>query len=390
MRLSNADDYSRQLAKFLGTSFPTTHDAVPRRHYGPIIECSLSQISQLCEPANDNIRKAWSEFAGRLLNQAGSIGAGFQFHLTPELVLLTMLIYNLTSDNLKATIQSGADTFDNNTGAQRLIKNNLDLWHQLDLYRQDAPPKSPPLKAADEIIYAGLVDIFKKSLPPQERPAAGRHMAPRLGPSVFAQLLNLDLVMPSPLAELLKSYLVPEQGPGSPEKMPVVAITLSSDQWWLRAEEIFLEENSRRQLRDRWLASAHERRSCAGLGIFLEEMRRREPGVFQPLILDFFAAYDYCCRRQAANQADPFPLLTTISHLLQSPNPNLNRRGNRYFLKFRALLEIIATQGGLGAGNPQLTREFCFERLLPLTRKATIIGGSRQPHTNRFEFHHNV
>ena len=114
-----------------------------------------------------------------------------------------------------------------------------------------------------------------------------------------------------------------------------------------------------------------------GIGIFLEKLRLRGPELFKPAILAYYEAYDY--GQKFAPENKKYALVTIIAGLLQSPSRKHNRRGNQYFLKFRALLEIIAEQGGLNREDSGLSREFCFAMLLPLVRLATVIGGRREP-----------
>ncbi|MEA3347887.1 MAG: hypothetical protein U9Q39_02365, partial [Pseudomonadota bacterium] len=112
---------------------------------------------------------------------------------------------------------------------------------------------------------------------------------------------------------------------------------------------------------------------------------------FRTPILEFFEAYDFLQRHQAqpeehldTNPRHPYQRLTIIRHLLESKNREHNRKGNEYFLKFRALLEIIAAEQSIPREFRHLSREFCLQHLAPLSSLATIIGGERTVATPTF------
>ena len=199
--------------------------------------------------------------------------------------------------------------------------------------------------------------------------------------SPFTSLKYLDLTLPRPLVRSAAVYLSHwsdcESGSGE-------------DEWWDLVDEILCRPGLAAALRNAWLELPENRSSCLGLGVFLEEIRRR--GQNEYLVLSFFEAYEFLQKiSQTESETEPVSLLDMIAGQLAAAGDSLSGRrlnqvGNEYFLKFRALLEIIAERGGVPGEFRHLSYDFCFKRLLPLVAMATITGGQRleQPTSVKF------
>ncbi len=201
----------------------------------------------------------------------------------------------------------------------------------------------------------------------------------RLNP--FSELKNLDLALPAPLVHLAGDYLVHwQESPENPDHFePSQDCGIKDQAWWLQVEDFMNNSPLKRSLRDYWLSLPENSLSCTGLGILLEELRRRGSEQNRRAILEFYEAYDFIGRQQIEKDGSSggYRRLTIIRHLLESKNLAHNRTGNEYFLKFRALLEIIAAERSIPREFRHLSREFCLQQLAPLASLATVTGGER-------------
>lgn len=242
----------------------------------------------------------------------------------------------------------------------------------------------------DAIIYDSLIEPCCKLRRQISANAESKSplLSALLRTNPLSELKNLDLVLPEPLKSLADNYIVPQQKYKDKNDQPAAKIETEKDyqQWWLQSENFILTPRLKHLLRDQWLTIPENSLSCMGLGIFFEELRRRGKRLFRTPILEFFEAYDYLQRHQAQiekknsqNSNIPYQKLTIIRNLLESKNRDHNRKGNQYFLKFRALLEIIAEEQAIPQDFRHLSREFCLQRLAPLSTLATVIGGQRTP-----------
>ncbi|MBN2807933.1 MAG: hypothetical protein JXR80_00375 [Deltaproteobacteria bacterium] len=306
-----------------------------------------------------------------------------QITITPTLTALAIVAYNFS----KISSCKGLNT-------TALPAEFSGLNYNLQLCR--SIPAAAPISA---VIYDKLIDCgcrIRRKNPPADI-SEKRFLTALLALNPLSELKNLDLALPAALSRLTKSYL--PQGQNIKESSVQGENRLNDDgngdgnceQWWIQAENLLSNLSLKRLLRDQWLILPENSLSCTGLGIFLEELRRRGEEKFRTTILEFFEAYDYmhCQQRPetAGNDAAHplgYPRLTIIKHLLESKNRQLNRRGNEYFLKFRALLEIIAREQSIPREFRHLSREFCLQHLAPLTALATVVGGDREMRTPTF------
>ncbi len=190
--------------------------------------------------------------------------------------------------------------------------------------------------------------------------------------SPFTSLQFLDLALPEPLARKASAYL---------PHWPVCQDVDAGGAWWRAVIGILGHPDLVAVLKNAWLELPENRLSCLGLGVFLEEIRRR--GQYDDLILSFFESYEFL-QKLPPTESDNVKvcLPDLIASQLRAPGDSLSGRrlnqvGNEYFLKFRALLEILAAWGGVPGEFRHLSHDFCFKRLLPLVALATITGGQR-------------
>ncbi len=291
--------------------------------------------------------------------------------ITPALTALAIAAYNF----LKIYSQANHDK-----------DVEIDKLSGLD-YSVQLCKNIPPAANPDEVIlYDSLIDPccrFRRNNPPKKE-TDSTLLAALLRINPFSELKNLDLMLPAPLKKLAGNYLAHKEKNQEfvNQSEPAEADKSSNhiQKWWLQTEELILNPPIMRILRDQWLTIPENNLSCIGLGIFLEELRHRGKKDFRTPILAFFEAYDYVQhhRIQPKGDSEIYQRLTIIRHLLESKNREHNRKGNEYFLKFRALLEIIAEEQAIPKEFRHLSREFCFQQLAPLAALATVIGGERE------------
>jgi len=365
----------------LRDTLDSDHESIWESANTPLICPDGEIIRNLNSSTADELKKAWSTLidianVSQLLPKASEN----QITITPALTALAIASYN----SLK--IHSHADR-DKEWEPTKL--SGFDYTLKLC---QTIPSAADPVAG---VLYDSLIDpcckIWRKN-PPKTKNERSL-LAALLCINPFSELKNLDLKLPAPLKNLTGCYLVhqdkmqeyPEQSTPATSN----SVRNSNHQWWLQAERFILTPPLMRILRDQWLTIPENSLSCTGLGIFLEELRRREKKQFRTPILEFFEAYDYLQQHQTQEESGlhrqhSYQKLAIIQHLLESKNHKLNRKGNAYFLKFRALLEIIAEEQSVPNEIHHLSREFCLQRLAPLSALATIIGGERTAITPSF------
>jgi len=192
--------------------------------------------------------------------------------------------------------------------------------------------------------------------------------------SPITALCALDLHTPAALEPLAVELL-----PGWPADGPREGDVWAGPDEWLDAVAALLgDARLARWLRHRWLALPENRPACRNLGLLLEALRRR--GAHRDLILQFYEAYDLLRgetrRDRWGNPVRVWPVLETTEQLLRASGDDetalaaalhLNRRGNEYLLKFRALIETVIAEGGLPTDYAHLSRELllALRALLP-------------------------
>ena len=357
--------------------------ADPRSNYNSVfwtsntpILCPDGEIIQyLSTSPSKELKVAWSkQIESSAIYRLLPIASKNQIIITPSLTALAIVAYNFIKILSKATQDKKSEL---------ITLSGLDYSLQLC---STIPPAADPL---DGIIYDSLIEpcckLWRKKLP--ETKADNSFLVALLRINPFSELKNLDLQLPAPLKYLAGSYLT-HQEKENQEYTGLSEADMACDNnhqmWWLLTEKFILNPPLMRVLRDQWLSIPENSLCCMGLGIFLEELRRRGKKDFRTPILEFFEAYDYMQRHQIKTDGTPdlqrktrYQRLTIIQHLLESKNRKLNRKGNEYFLKFRALLEIIAEEQAIPSKFRHLSREFCLQRLAPLSALATVIGGER-------------
>ncbi|MEA1922475.1 MAG: hypothetical protein U9N63_07455 [Pseudomonadota bacterium] len=322
-------------------------------------------IRNLSSPPSSELKQAWQKQIERsAVDQLLLSKPGKGITITPALTALAIVTYNFLK--LHAPVMP-------EEGKKAVLDYNLQLCHAI------APAENPFVG----IIYDSLIEpcchLWRKN--PPKTTAENRFLAALLWTNPLSELKNIDLFLPIPLKNLTGSYLVhqAENKESHDQTKPDATAKNNYQQWWLQAENFILTPSLKKLLRDQWLSIPENSLSCMGLGIFLEELRRRGKKQFRTPILEFFEAYDYLQRYQAQKEGTvcSYKKLTIIRHLLESKNREHNQKGNEYFLKFRALLEIVAAEQAIPREFLHLSRKLCLQHLAPLSTLATIIGGER-------------
>ena len=322
-------------------------------------------IRNLSSSPSTELKQAWQkQIEGSEVDQLLLIEPEKCITVTPALTALAIITYNflkLHAPKIQEEEQKA------------VLDYNLQLCHAI------APAENPIVG----IIYDSLIEpccqLWRKI--PNKATTENFFLAALLRTNPLSELKNIDLLLPAPLKNLAGSYLIHQPEDKESRDQPKLDATAKNNyqQWWLQAEKIILTPPLKRLLRDQWLTIPENGLSCMGLGIFLEELRRRGKKQFRTPILEFFEAYDYLQRHptQTEDTTCNYKKITIIRHLLESKNREHNRKGNEYFLKFRALLEIIAAEQAIPREFHHLSRELCYQHLAPLSTLATIIGGER-------------
>lgn len=237
-----------------------------------------------------------------------------------------------------------------------------------------------PLKVSDilsfDLLTSSYVQILRSRI---DGVNLGRLETDLIKKSPFTLLKSLDLILPQPLGRLASDYL---------PDWPLTESECDSAQWWLAVESILAQPELACHLHSCWLELPENRLSSLGLGLLFEGLRDR--GEYDQLILKFFEAYEFIqvvvkTVPERGVEPEGFSLLSLIESLLSASAADFasrrqNQLGNEYFMKFRALLEIVAERGGIPGEFRHLSHDFCFKRLMPLVSLATIIGGHRNKH----------
>ena len=318
----------------------------------PLLRPDAATIRKLTADPPKKLARAWQ----KLFRGADSGSPFHRWVLSPHVTALTVAAGNFVA-------------------LYRQPENSVLLSDYLDhLLEAIAPAADQDNWLTYDLIIESCARMQRRH--PGDDKATGRILTSLLELNPLSELKNLDLRLPPALRELVSEYLVMPTGNSGGRRSDRHD---SWKQWWARSEKIFGDPELGRMLRHGWLQLPEQSNATIGIGIFLEEMRLRDEKKFRRPILEYYEACDYLARkRQAGNgQEDPYPEITTIRQLLSSRNRTLNHKGNVRFLRYRALLEIIASEQGLPGDFRHLSREFCL-RLLPLARLATIIGGRRQ------------
>ena len=317
----------------------------------PLIRPDAATIHRLTATPPKKLARAWQ----RLFGSAGPGNPVYRWVLSPHVTALAVAACNFVS-------------------LCRQPENSTSLNDYLDhLLEAIAPATDQENWLTYDLIIEPCARMQRRH--PGDNETTGRLLTSLFELSPLSELKNLDLHLPPPLQSLVSEYLVMPPGRfGSRES------DRHDDrgQWWVRSEKIFGDPELGRVLRQGWLQLPEQSNAAVGIGIFLEEMRLRGEREFRRPILEYYEACDYLARKQQETDGqDPYPEITIIRQLLSSRNRTLNHKGNARFLRYRALLEIIASEQGIPGDFRHLSREFCLG-LLPLARLATIIGGRRQ------------
>jgi len=302
------------------------------------------------------LKRAWQviarlQFKGLPVENSGKSKPAFV--ITPALIGLAVILHN--------RIALQGDNFNN--------ERELITFHDRTLLNSLPLPRSP----SDILSFDLLLSAYRQFLcTDNELIELDSFSSDLLSFSPFTSLKQLDLTLPRPLARVAAEYL---------SHWPNRDSEKGEGEWWDLVDEILCHPGLAAALRYAWLELPENRLSCLGLGVFLEEIRRR--GQNDHLILSFFEAYEFTQKiSQTESKAESVSLLDLIASQLSASGDSLSGRrlnqvGNEYFLKFRALLEIVADRGGVPGGYRHLSHDFCFKRLLPLVPLATITGGQR-------------
>jgi len=321
-------------------------------------------LSELTAKPSSNLIMAWEKLVCEKFVQRPQSRAEkpLRLRVTPALIGLAVIVHNriFLSDERSSGAREAADLHD------------LTLLNLLPV-----PETDSDILGFDLLIsaYGNFLRETGVTLGPENLRVGLLHLSP------FTALKLLDLALPLPLASRAPEYL-----PNWQTAVPADDSLPESAAWWGRVQDLLSRPQLAFCLGSGWLEMPENRLSCIGLGIFFEELRQQ--GSYDDHILRFFEAYEFLQRVvttevDSGTKATGFALLTLIETMLAAAGDGkssrrLNQTGNEYFLKFRALLEIVANHGGVPGGFRHLSHNFCFKRLLPLVSLATITGGQRR------------
>ncbi len=321
-------------------------------------------LSELTAKPSSNLISAWEKLVREKFVQRPQslVEKPLRLQVTPALIGLAVIVHNriYLSDERSSDAREAADLHD------------LTLLNLLPV-----PETDSDILGFDLLIsaYGNFLRETGVTLGPENLRIGLLHFSP------FTALKSLDLALPSPLASRASEYLPNWQAAVLSDDS-----LFESDAWWGRVRDLLGRPELAFRLGTGWLEMPENRLSCIGLGIFFEELRQQ--GNYDDHILRFFEAYEFLHKVvttevNSGTKATGFALLTLIETMLAAAGDgnssrHLNQTGNEYFLKFRALLEIVANSGGVPGGFRHLSHDFCFKRLLPLVSLATITGGQRR------------
>lgn len=323
-----------------------------------LLQVNGGTLRKLVETPSFALQRAWQilarqQFKGWAIDASEKSKPAFV--ITPNLIGLTIILHN------RVALQS--DNFNN--------ESELVTLYDRSLLNCLPGPRSPSDILSFDLLLSAYFQFLRSGSASIELDSFSSAL---FNLSPFTSLKHLDLALPRPLAQIATEYLA--HWPGAEN------VNENDDgEWWNRVDEILHDQDLLAVLRNAWLTLPENRSSCLGLGLFLEEIRRR--GQNDYLILSFFEAYEFTQKiMQTESQEKSFSLLDLVAGQLAAPGDSLSGRrlnqvGNEYFLKFRALLEIVADRGGVPVEFRHLSHDFCFKRLLPLVPLATITGGRR-------------
>jgi len=320
-------------------------------------------LGELVRSPSSELRQAWRALVWdkfRLISAGNGLKSDPVVQITPALIGLAVILNN------RAALK----------GEAGLSFNRREL---VDRYDRDLLNHLPRPREVFEIIAFDLVVGAYTQFLRDEGPVSLDLLETELLEfSPFSSLKTVDLVLPRPLAQLAFAYLphwsVEDSG---------------SDRfadwswWWESVAKILEHPGLSAELKNSWLELPESRLSCLGLGLFFEEIRRR--GQSDDLILGFFEAGEFLQKvagERSSGVVEPVQLSELIKDLLSAPGDSLSGRrlnqiGNEYFMKFRALLEIVAARGGVPGEFRHLSYGRTLKRLLPLVSLASITGGER-------------
>ena len=332
-------------------------------------------ITRLSYSPGPRLTAAWRDFVTAVLAAADPSGpSSVTFSLSPEITALAV-----ATANLLALVADGKP--ETPTDRERLFSYNRALL----------APLVPADNYGEWLLYDALVspaaELLRKQPPATNENGTDELFRALLKISPLSELRHLDLMLPEAISTLSGNYLIrkPGETPAADfSGKEAEAEATESREWWLRGEDIYADARLRRILIDRWLELPEKGSGNIGIGIFLEELRRRDRERFRRPILEFYEAYDYFGRRENPRPEIPHPEIAIVGQLLKAKSRALNRRGNERFLKFRALLEIIAEEQSVPREFKHLSRDFCLKELAPLARLATVIGGGRETLSREF------
>ena len=189
--------------------------------------------------------------------------------------------------------------------------------------------------------------------------------------SPLTALWCLDEHTPMSLVNLARELV-----PGFRPELEIKSVW-GDDEWLSTISSLLEDQDIARIVRQRWLVMPESRRACRNVGLVLEALRRRGHREF---CLEFYEAYDYFRSELVdawSGKVRVWPLLKRIEELLRVPGDSeaalrVNRWGNEYFLKFRALMEILFAEQGVPQDYKLLTLEFAqsMQPLAPYVTKS--------------------
>lgn len=330
-----------------------------------LLQVNGEVLRELVATPSFKLQRAWrvlarQQFKWLPANSAGSLKPVFV--ITPALVGLAIVLHN--------QIALRSNNYNN--------ESELITFHDRALLKSLPVPCSTSDILSFDLLLSPYCQLLRTETGLIESDSFSSDL---LNFSHFTSLKHLDLTLPRPLARIAAEYLA---------HWPKRKSEKDEGEWWDRVDKILQHQGLAAALRNAWLELPENRFSCLGLGVLLEEIRRR--GQNDHLILSFFEAYEFTQKiARTEPGTEPLCLLDMIAGQLAAAGDSLSGRrlnqvGNEYFLKFRALLEIIAERGGVPGEFRHLSYDFCFKRLLPLVAMATITGGQRleQPTSVKF------
>lgn len=325
---------------------------------GPVV-VERATWRALCQSPHPDLTKALRQcLNGLLVELAPEASRWGDFELSPAALGAALVAYTC----LVPPLSQGDDVLDPLPGFAAALVETL-----------------PPARSLTEMLAChSVLRRAAESLPElaPDRAAVLHHLLNRCP---LSALYHLHLHTPPPLTPLAAELLR-----GWDRRVQPPAPWASLEDWLNTICPVLAQPAITAYLRRRWLALPETRPACRNLGLLLEALRRR--GDSREFILTFYEAYDRWGTQPAPEPgngtARHWPVLEVIDRLLRVENDSeaairLNRWGNEYFMKFRALIQTVIAENGLPADFNLLTPQLIAGLRPLLSWTGEVPGGPR-------------